>query len=142
MREHINPCYCLLIFIILYYCTCLNAKRTVLVISMIEAIAIIVIIVYDILGTTVVPDLRGFYMSFIISCSRVSIFHPCQLIDAILMCMEPSILIRFGSCCISALACKLLSLLSLLSLLEVTAFLKNCIYICIFVLHEGMVFLV
>jgi hypothetical protein len=34
-------------------------------------------------------------------------------IEAILMCMEPSILIRFGSSCISVLAFKLLSLLSL-----------------------------
>jgi hypothetical protein len=52
-------------------------------------------------------NLRGFYMSFMISGSRASIFHPCQLIDAILMCMEPSILIRFGSCCISAPACNM-----------------------------------
>ncbi len=70
-------------------------------------------------------NLRGLYMSFMISGSQVSIFYPCQLIEAILMCMEPSILIRFGSSCISALACKLLTLLSLLSLLKVTALLKN-----------------
>ncbi len=70
-------------------------------------------------------NLLGFYMSFMISGSQVSIFHPCQLIEATLMCMEQSILIRFGSSCISALACKLLSLVPLLSLLQVTAFLKN-----------------
>jgi hypothetical protein len=52
-------------------------------------------------------NLRGIYMSFMISCSRVSIFHPCQLIEAILICMEPSILIRFGSCCISVPACNM-----------------------------------
>jgi hypothetical protein len=46
-------------------------------------------------------------MSFMISGSLVSIFHPCQLKEAILMCMEPSILIRFGSCCISAPACNM-----------------------------------
>ena len=51
-----------------------------------------------------------------------NVFLRCQLIEAILMCMEPSILIRFGSSCISALAFKSLSLLSLLSLLQVTAF--------------------
>ena len=44
------------LLIILYYCICLNAKRTVLVVSIIEVIAIIVIIVYVILVTTVVPD--------------------------------------------------------------------------------------
>ena len=44
------------LLIIIYYCICLNAKRTVLVVSIIEVVAIIVIIVYDILGTTVVPD--------------------------------------------------------------------------------------
>ncbi len=46
-------------------------------------------------------------MSFMISGSRASIFHPCQLIEAILMCMEPSILFRYRSCCISALACNM-----------------------------------
>jgi hypothetical protein len=44
------------IVIILYYCICLNAKRTVLVVSIIEIIAIIVIIASDIFVTTVVPD--------------------------------------------------------------------------------------
>jgi hypothetical protein len=34
----------------------LNVKRTVLVVSIIEVVAIIVIIVYDILGTTVVSN--------------------------------------------------------------------------------------
>jgi hypothetical protein len=48
------------LLIILYYCLCLSTKRTVLVISILDVIAIIVIIAYDILGTTVVPDLRGF----------------------------------------------------------------------------------
>jgi hypothetical protein len=71
---------------------------------------------YPILSICKVP------MSFMISGLQVSIFHPGQLIEAILMCMEPSILIRFGSSCTSAPACKLLSLLSLLSLIQVTAF--------------------
>jgi hypothetical protein len=47
------------LLIILYYCICLKAKRTVIVISIIEVIAIIVIMVnhvYDIFVTTVVPD--------------------------------------------------------------------------------------
>ena len=44
------------LLIILYYCICLNAKRKVLVVSLIEVIAVIVIIVNDILVTTVVPD--------------------------------------------------------------------------------------
>jgi hypothetical protein len=44
------------LWIILYYCICLNAKRTVLVVSIIEVIAIIVIIVSDIFVTTVVAD--------------------------------------------------------------------------------------
>ncbi len=39
--------------------------------------------------------------------SPASSFHPCQLIEEILMCMEPSILIRYGSCCISAPACDM-----------------------------------
>ncbi len=39
-----------------YYCLCLNAKRTVLVVTIIEVIATIGIIVYDILVATVVPD--------------------------------------------------------------------------------------
>jgi hypothetical protein len=43
------------LLIILFYCLCLSAKRTVLVIAIIEVIAIIVIIVYDILVATVVP---------------------------------------------------------------------------------------
>jgi hypothetical protein len=37
------------LLIIIYYCICLNAKRTVLVVSIIEVISIIVIIVNDIL---------------------------------------------------------------------------------------------
>ena len=44
------------LLIILYYCICLNAKRTVLVVSIFEVITFIVIIVYDILVTTVVPN--------------------------------------------------------------------------------------
>jgi hypothetical protein len=44
------------LLLILYYCICLNAKRTVLVVSIIEVIAIIVIIVSDIFVTKVVPD--------------------------------------------------------------------------------------
>jgi hypothetical protein len=56
MRGHIYPFYCLLILIILYFCICLSAERTVLVLSTIEVIAIIVIFVYDILGTTVVSN--------------------------------------------------------------------------------------
>jgi hypothetical protein len=39
-----------------YCCIWLNAKWTVLVVSIIEVIAFIVIIVYDILVITVVPD--------------------------------------------------------------------------------------
>ncbi len=34
------------------------------------------------------------------------IFHSCQLIEAVL-CMEPSTMIRYGSCCISAPACEM-----------------------------------
>jgi hypothetical protein len=56
MGGHINPFYCLLILVILKYCICLSVMRTVLVVSIIEVIAIIVIIVYDILGTTVVSN--------------------------------------------------------------------------------------
>ena len=56
MRGHTNPCYCLLILIILYYCICLSVKRTVLVVSITEVIAIFVIIVNDIFVTTVVTD--------------------------------------------------------------------------------------
>jgi hypothetical protein len=33
--------------------------------------------------------------------AMAQIFHPCQLIEAISMCMEQSIVIRYG-CCISA----------------------------------------
>jgi hypothetical protein len=60
--------------------------------------------------------------------NRASILHPCQLKEAILICMEPSILIRHGSCCISAAACDLLVveiIVSLLSLLLVIELLKN-----------------
>ncbi len=39
------------LLITLYYCICLNAKRTVLVVSIIEVIAIIVIIVSDMIIT-------------------------------------------------------------------------------------------
>jgi hypothetical protein len=44
------------LLIILNYCICLSAKRTVIGISIIEVIAIIVIFAYDIFVTTVVPD--------------------------------------------------------------------------------------
>ncbi len=42
--------------IILYYCICLEAKRTAIVVSIFEVIAIIVIIAYDIFVRTVVSD--------------------------------------------------------------------------------------
>ena len=44
------------LLIILHYCISLSAKRTVIGISIIEVIAVIVIIAYDIFVTIVVPD--------------------------------------------------------------------------------------
>ncbi len=69
-----------------------------------------------------------------ISGSQVSIFHPFQLIEAILMCMESSILIRFGSSCIVIIV--------IIIIITSDCIFKKCIYLCIFVLHEGMMFLI
>ena len=49
-------------------------------------------------------NLRDFCMSFMIFGSLALIFHPCLLIEAILMYMEQSITIRYGSLCICSLA--------------------------------------
>ncbi len=76
--------------IILHYCICLNAKRTVLVVSIIEVILL----------------LSFLYLTYLLH-QWVPFSHPCQLIEAILMWMEPSILIRYGACCISAAACDM-----------------------------------
>ena len=43
-------------------------------------------------------NLRGFYMSFMISGSLALICHPDRLIEATLMYMVQSITIRYGSC--------------------------------------------
>jgi hypothetical protein len=47
------------LLIIIHYCICSKAKRTVIVVSIIEVIASIVIIVYDIFVTTVVTEPRS-----------------------------------------------------------------------------------
>ena len=93
--------------IILYYCICLNAKRTVFVVPIIEVIAIIVIIVSDIFVTTVVPDDDHVPGSQEPSLDLPPLPADRSNFDVHGGMMEPSILIRYGSCCISAPACDM-----------------------------------
>ncbi len=59
-------------------------------------------------------NLRGLYMSFMISGSLASICPPYQLIEATLMCMVQSITIRYESCCICSPVSTMLVIINIM----------------------------